>query len=381
VTLGSLDPGGRGAEDRARAGGAEPPRLRIDVDEPGGRVTLALTGEVDLEDAERVQVAIEDAIARAAESVTVDLRAVSFLGSTGVRLLLAGHERARAAGRGYRLAVGEGPARRVVELLELHRSLEIVSLPEAGSARRLHIDPGALAQSVEGLGAIVSGSVSVEDDLDRVIGATQRLFAVTGTGLMLADSGTTLRYVVATDDGARALETAQEELGEGPCIDCFVRGALVTSDDLAGDERWPRLGPLLAPKGVRAVLGVPTRLNGAPVGSLNVYRDTPYAWDDSDVGAIEAYNGVIESLLASAIAAQRSGRVVAQLQEALDTRVVIERAVGLLMGRQDVDAVRAFNLLRQAARDSRRKVADVAADVLEGRALTSDRAPGSPPAR
>jgi anti-anti-sigma factor len=368
VTLGSVDRVGRGGKDGTEGGGGAL-RLRIEAAELDGRVTVTLTGEIDLEDAELVEAAIADAIARAADAVTVDLGAVSFLGSTGVRLLLAGHERAQAAGRGYRLAVGEGPARRVVELLELDRRLEIVSAAGAEGAGGLHIDPRALAESVDGLEAVVSGSESVEDGLERVIGATQQLFAVTGTGLMLADSGATLRYVVSTDDGARVLETAQEELGEGPCVDAFVGGSSFVSDDLADDERWPRLGPMLAPKGVRAVLGVPTRLSGTPVGSLNVYRNTPYRWDDSDLEAIEAYNGVIESLLASAIAAQRRGRVIVQLQEALDTRVVIERAVGFLMGRHGIDAVRAFELLRRAARDSRRKVADVAADVLDGLAL------------
>ena len=62
--------------------------------------------------------------------------------------------------------------------------------------------------------------------------------------------------------------------------------------------------------------------------------------------------------------------MVEQLQYALDNRVTIERAIGMLMARHDVDAVAAFHLLRQNARSARRKVADVAREIVEGRAPT-----------
>src|SRR5207249_397101 len=55
-----------------------------------------------------------------------------------------------------------------------------------------------------------------------------------------------------------------------------------------------------------------------------------------------------------------------QLQYALDYRVVIERAVGYLMGTHHLDAVTAFDMLRRRARDSRRRVADVATEILGG---------------
>jgi anti-anti-sigma factor len=349
------------------------PLLTVETRDAGGHVTVVLAGELDLEDTQLIERSLDEAIARAGRAVTVDLRGVTFVGSTGVRLLLAGHERAGAAGVAYRLAVGEGPARRVVELLELHRRLEVVTDPDAPGAPGAHIDPRALDESLDGLGALALGAATVEEGLERVLESTKRLFSVSGAGLMMTDTRSTLRYVVASDAPARALEAAQEELGEGPCVECLVQDRVIVCTDLATDERWPRLGPLVAPHGVRAVLGVPTRIGGTPVGSLNVYRDEPYEWDDSDVAAIAAFNGVVESLLGSAIAAHRRGRVVAQLQEALDKRIVIERAVGLLMGRHGIDAVRAFDVLRRAARSSRRTVGDVAQDVLGGLELTAGR--------
>jgi len=230
----------------------------------------------------------------------------------------------------------------------------------------VHIDPRALSASLEGLGSTDIGAIPVEAALERVMGAARGLFAVSGVGLMLVDDGGSLRYVLGSDPAAQALEQAQEDLVEGPCVDSFVLAEHVRTDDLITDPRWPRLGARLAGAGVRAVLGVPTRLGGVPAGSLNVYRETSYEWDDSDQDAIGTYAGVVEGVLAAAVAARRGERIVAQLQGALDRRVVIERAVGLLMARLDTDAVGAFGSLRRAARNSRRRVADVAEDVLAG---------------
>ncbi len=199
-----------------------------------------------------------------------------------------------------------------------------------------------------------------------MIDAVRSLFAVTGCGLMLVGADGDLRYVGATDDAARALESAQEDLGEGPCVDCFVLADTVATTDVMRDPRWPRLPDRIRGHAIGGVLGTPTLLGGQAVGSLNVYRDGPYDWDDSDAAAVASFNAVLEGLLGRAVAARRDELVVAQLQSALDRRVVIERAVGALMERHEATAVTAFTALRRAARDRRDPVARVAADVLDG---------------
>ena len=114
------------------------------------------------------------------------------------------------------------------------------------------------------------------------------------------------------------------------------------------------------------MVGIPVAIGGSPVGTLNVYRDAPNDWDDSDIRALRAYGDLIAEIVGAALAAHDHGALAAQLQYALDYRVIIERAVGYLMGSHGLDAVTAFNALRKRARDSQRKVADVAADVLAG---------------
>ncbi|MGJ6967598.1 GAF and ANTAR domain-containing protein [Streptosporangium sp. G11] len=180
---------------------------------------------------------------------------------------------------------------------------------------------------------------------------------------MFAEEGKDLRYLVATDDRGRSLEGAQLHLGQGPCVSAYEENSAVTSNDVQADPRWPKLADRLHPE-VRAVAGVPVRLGGEPVGTLNVYQAGFYEWDESDVQALYGYADVIEQLLTAAMAAEEKSALADQLQYALDYRVVIERAVGYLMGKHDLTATQAFTGLRKQARDTRRRVADLAAEVL-----------------
>jgi GAF domain-containing protein len=228
-----------------------------------------------------------------------------------------------------------------------------------------HIAPEALASTLD----LLTGRgepATFEAGLTAVIEAVSELFDVRGCGLMLVGQDGELRYVGATDDAGRALESAQEDLGEGPCVDCFVMGEPVATTDVMCDPRWSRLPERIRGHAIGGVLGTPTRLGGQPVGSLNVYREAPYEWDDTDAAAVATFNAILEGLLSRAVAARRDELVVSQLQSALDRRVVIERAVGALMERHGAPAVSAFTALRRAARDRRETVAKVAADVLDG---------------
>ncbi len=241
----------------------------------------------------------------------------------------------------------------------------------------VHVDPAALAESLDALASSRSpiDELPLEASLARVIDATRRVFSVTGVGLMLGDAESALRYVGATDEAARALEAAQEELAVGPCVNGYVTGQVVATADLASDPRWPELSGRVVPAGVVSVLGVPTRLGGIVVGSLNVYRSEPYEWDTSDIAAVEAHNEVLEAMLGVAVATRRRGIVVEQLQTALDRRVVVERAVGVLMERHAVSDVVAFAALRRAARDARRPVAELAGETLAGEDVVGARLP------
>lgn len=200
--------------------------------------------------------------------------------------------------------------------------------------------------------------------LQGVIEACVQLFSVTGSGLMIADEQSVLRYAVATDGPGRVLEDVQLEAGEGPCVDTFVKDDVTVTEDLATDERWPRVAERVAGLGVHGMIGVPVRLGGVPVASLDVYVDRPHVWDRSEQRALSRYGEVVSALTEAALAAQQAGELADQLNYALDHRVPIERGIGYLMSRDGVDHAAAFNRLRRAARGSRRRIGDVAEELL-----------------
>ena len=234
------------------------------------------------------------------------------------------------------------------------------------------IDPASTERSVRALQQTDLVSGELEASLRAVTDATAAVFAADGGGIMLLDEQSSLHYVGATDGRAAALEAAQEETGEGPCVDSLVFGEVVFTNDLAAEDRWPLLRSQVGRIGIRAILGVPLRLDRSPVGSLNVYRVGPWEWQPNDVSAIAAHGQIIEELLASAMQLQRQHTIVTQLTTALENRVLIERAVGIVIATCQMDAVRAFNELRAQARSRRVRVAEVAAEVIEARTFARE---------
>lgn len=225
------------------------------------------------------------------------------------------------------------------------------------------VDPDVLTVAMDQLAT--TKAPTTQEAVTRVVSAAALVLDVSGAGLMLLDDHHALRYVAASDDAVGVLEEVQEEAGVGPCVDSLLHDVTVVTPDVTVDPRWPMLHTPLRQTPVRAVLGAPVSIGG-PVGSLNVYSARPSAFDVSDQMAIEAFAKVIEQLLATAVAARTRDVVVGQLEHALEHRVAIERATGLLMGRDGLDAATAFNLLRRRARNGGRKVADVALEVLAG---------------
>lgn len=225
------------------------------------------------------------------------------------------------------------------------------------------IDPQALATSLRKL-QDRDESALLGQSLARVVAACTDLFEIDGSGLMLADEHGMLRYVVASDDTGRFLETAQIDTGEGPCVDTYLKDDQTDTADVQHDGRWVLLGEALAGKAIGAVLGVPVRLDDLPVGSLDVYRRTDRPFDESEQQALGRYAEVVSTMLATALRADRADELAGQLSYALEYRVPIERGIGYLMARDALTAAQAFDRLRSASRQSRRKIGAVATELL-----------------
>jgi GAF domain-containing protein len=233
----------------------------------------------------------------------------------------------------------------------------------------MSIDPADLAS---GIGAL--DTLSLESGLARtlqqVLDSAKSLFDADRAGLTLVDHAGALRWANASD---QVVEAGQERLAQGPCMVAFAQRAPAAVRDVSAERDRRALAQVRIDGGIHAALSVPVQVGGGPVGTLDIYVAAPREWDDSEVAALQTYAGLVASLLAAAVTAHVMGRLADQLQAALEHRLLIEQAEGVLIDREGVDAQAAFQWLRRAARSSEREVVDVAREVLGGAPLPSDR--------
>jgi GAF domain-containing protein len=241
---------------------------------------------------------------------------------------------------------------------------------KAGSA--MPIDPTDLAKSIGTLGSL-DPERGLALTLQQLTDAAKQLFRADAVGLMLIDAEGQLRWASASDQTAQTLEDEQERLAQGPCAVAFSQRLPAAIRNIHTEPGWEEFAQVLVSESVFAALSVPVELDGGVIGTLDVYGGRPRDWDPSEVAALQAYAGLVASLLSAAVTAQVKGRLADQLQAALEHRWLIEQAKGVLMGREQVDAQTAFERLRGAARSSTRRLADVAKDVTAGQPLPSNR--------
>jgi GAF domain-containing protein len=169
---------------------------------------------------------------------------------------------------------------------------------------------------------------------------------------------------VFTEADAPEIDRAQYDTGRGPCVDAARTGEILRIDDTVTDDRWPEFAAAAADHGVRSTLSLPLHADDAVLGALNLYSRHVGAFDDNDqiVGVFVAHAA---TSLANATAFSAAHVLSEQLQEALDSRAVIEQAKGILMAEHGFDADAAFDALKLRSQHANRKLRDLAAIVVQ----------------
>lgn len=206
------------------------------------------------------------------------------------------------------------------------------------------------------------------DLMDRLIAHSIQLLASDAAAIMLVDASGGLRTVAASSEDAELMELLQLQAGEGPCVECVRTSSAVTVDDLSATDRWPRFVAAVAVRGAfRSVHALPLRLRGEAIGALNLLHRSPgpLPADDLALGQALADVATIGILAERAI---RRGEIVAeQLQSALNSRVVIEQAKGVIAQHAGVPMAQAFEQLRSYSRGNNLRLAEVARDIVTRR--------------
>jgi GAF domain-containing protein len=214
------------------------------------------------------------------------------------------------------------------------------------------------------LGDLRYAAGNLDEALRRIVHATHRLFAVDGAGLMLVDPDQLLRNVAGSDRRIDHLEQLQVDHGEGPCVDAYEEKELVDAPDLAAERRWPKFSPAAVERGLRAVLASPIPYNRMAIGVVAVFSAKARPWTPEGELALIAFTDLAALTIANTMQSEERGELAEQLQRALDARVVIEQAKGALVARDGLSAKEAFEQMRRRARAERRRVIDVAAEVM-----------------
>jgi GAF domain-containing protein len=209
------------------------------------------------------------------------------------------------------------------------------------------------------------GEFDVVDLLHVLATESVLLLDASAAGLLLADSDGILQVLASTSEESQLVESLQSAAGAGPCVDCYNSGATVSIADIATTvERWPVFAPAALSQGFRSVHAIPMRVRGQTIGALNMFRsDTgELSSEDSAIGQALADVATISILQERAV--RESTILNEQLQHALNSRILIEQAKGVIAFTSNVDMDEAFRRLRNHARAHRTPLSKVAENVI-----------------
>jgi len=203
------------------------------------------------------------------------------------------------------------------------------------------------------------------------------LLEVDAAGLLLADNHGKRRLVAASTEQVRVVELFQIQNDEGPCLDCYRTGQAVIVSDIRADrtaERWPRFATAAQEMGYAGVHAIPMRLRDQVIGTLNLFRTAPDGLQSAVVVAATALVDVATIGILQERAVRHQEVVAGQLQVALNSRVIIEQAKGVLAERLRMTPDEAFVILRRYARDHNHPLTELSGDVIRGTVrIASDR--------
>lgn len=193
------------------------------------------------------------------------------------------------------------------------------------------------------------------------------LLDASAAGIMLSDQRGNLQLLASSSEQTRLLELFQLQANEGPCLDCYHTGHPIDATDMTtATGRWPRFAVEATQRGYASVHAVPMQLRRDTIGALNLFSDHADGLSDQDAAVAQALADTATIGILQERAIRRSEIFTEQLQTALNNRVTIEQAKGVLAHAGDLDMDRAFQALRGHARNQQTRLTDLANQLVTG---------------
>jgi GAF domain-containing protein len=196
---------------------------------------------------------------------------------------------------------------------------------------------------------------------DRAAG----LVDASAVGLLLTDQRGNLEFLAGSDENVKLVELFQLQNQEGPCLEAYRAARPVINADLrAAGARWPRFAPRATAAGFRSVHAFPLRLRSEVIGVLNVFGSQVGVLDEADVQIVQAVADVATIGLLQERTIRRSEVLTEQLQGALNSRIVIEQAKGVVAQAYGLSVDDAFARMRGYARRTNRRLSELAHAIV-----------------
>ena len=234
-------------------------------------------------------------------------------------------------------------------------------------------DQRELVETFVALADTLVDDFDVVDFLSLLTSRVVELSIATEAGILLADETGDLQVMAASKERTRLLELFQIQNAEGPCRDCVLTGRPVAVPDLELErDRWPRFAPRALQVGFRSVQAVPLRLRGEVLGAMNLFIAQPGGIESGDRAMVQALADIATIGLLQRRTTLNAQLHLGQVQHALNSRIVIEQAKGIIAQQAGISVDDAFERLRTYSRNNNTKVHDLALAVIRGELTASN---------
>ena len=247
-----------------------------------------------------------------------------------------------------------------------YRSRAAVSRHSGGVSRGTPkvYDQQLFLQTLSRFAKVLPAHYDVETALEELTESVTAVLGLFGSGVTMTGDGR-LRFVTAVSEAAGELERIQEDQQSGPCQDAFDTGGVIRVTDVRLESaKWPEFAAAATRLGVAGVAGIPMRLADEVVGALNMYAAEPREWSEDDIAVACVLADVATSYVINASKIRQQQQLSEQLQQALESRVVIEQAKGITAQLRRVTVDQAYLLMRGHARSNNASMRVVAEAIV-----------------
>src|SRR5664280_2798250 len=225
-------------------------------------------------------------------------------------------------------------------------------------------DQPLFLQTLSRFAVVLPARYDLEAAPSELTESVTSVLGLCGSGVTMAEEGR-LRFVTAVSQASGELERVQEEHQAGPCRDAYETGEVVRVTDVREESaRWPVFSATATRLSVAGVAGIPMRLDDQIIGALNLYSGEPRQWSDEDVAVAGVLADVATSYVVNASKLRQQEQLSEQLQEALESRIVIEQAKGITAQQNSVSIDQAYQLMRGHARNNNASLRLVAEAIV-----------------